>query len=570
MWALLLVSLVTMIVFGYQKEGYHVDELYSYGLANSEYLPFMHFGEHDYDVKDWMKEYGAGESFADLFRNLIKDYRILKENDFAFRDSVIYRDYLRAQANSADTRTTTWVPGQAYQDYLAVSESNTFNYASVYYNQRGDVHPPLYYILLHTICSVFQGVFSPWFGLAINIVFSTLTLLMLYAMVRRYFGGETMALVTMAVYGLSNGFMTGTMYLRMYVLFTFMLVTCFYVHLRIAEDGFRLKRKTQWMLSAVVLGGFLTHYYFVLLAIVIAAVFSVWILISGGDTWKKKCRNLIRYVMTLAGTAAVGLCVWPFAVKHVFSGYRGQASLNVLYHGDFYLIKVKLMMDQIIYQLFGGQGWVLVMALVLALAVLIRKKGKNLQMMRGLLILLPITVYIVVVSQIVPYLVERYVLCVYPLVCMCVIGAFCMAVRAFKKDWEKVLLAVAGVILLLLNNCYMHPPGYLFTGGQETVAIPEETVCVYVLPDGGWNESATDSSILAQCKQVAVVYEAELACLSDTYKYQEGETVMISVQKDMDINTVLQETIAVLDVEELQETGRVYGATAVSVFLTRE
>lgn len=51
-----------MLYYGSQKEGYHFDELYSYGLANSEYLPFMHFGESGYDVKNWMMDYGPGES----------------------------------------------------------------------------------------------------------------------------------------------------------------------------------------------------------------------------------------------------------------------------------------------------------------------------------------------------------------------------------------------------------------------------------------------------------------------------------------------------------------------------
>lgn len=187
---IMLATLATMIYYGTKKEGYHVDELYSYGLANSEYLPFMHFGESGYDVKDWMIEYGAGESLIDLFRNLAKDFKLLKECDFRLKDSVIYQDYLTAQANSADTRTTTWVSGQDYIDYLAVSDSNTFNYASVYYNQRGDVHPPLYYILLHTVCSIFQGLFSKWFGLAVNFAALLLTVWMLYRMVSRYLGGQ--------------------------------------------------------------------------------------------------------------------------------------------------------------------------------------------------------------------------------------------------------------------------------------------------------------------------------------------------------------------------------------------
>ena len=167
--AVLMISLIMLIYYGNQKEGYHVDEVYSYGLANSEYLPFMHFGQHDYNVKEWMAEYGAGESLGQLFSNLARDFRILKECGFQLKESVIYQDYLTAQANSADTRTTAWVPGQAYMDYVTASANSTFNYASVYYNQRGDVHPPLYYMLLHTICSVFQGRFSKWFGLGLNI-----------------------------------------------------------------------------------------------------------------------------------------------------------------------------------------------------------------------------------------------------------------------------------------------------------------------------------------------------------------------------------------------------------------
>ena len=68
--AVLMISLIMLIYYGNQKEGDHVDEVYSYGLANSEYLPFMHFGQHDYNVKEWMAEYGAGESLGQLFSNL--------------------------------------------------------------------------------------------------------------------------------------------------------------------------------------------------------------------------------------------------------------------------------------------------------------------------------------------------------------------------------------------------------------------------------------------------------------------------------------------------------------------
>ncbi len=253
---LLALSLSAMLFYGNQKEGYHVDEVYSYGLANSEYLPFMHFGAHDYNVKEWMLEYGAGESFEELFHNLIKDFRILQECGFQVKESIIYRDYLTAQANSANTRITSWVPGEAYLDYIAASESNTFNNASVYYNQRGDVHPPLYYMLLHTICSVFQGKFSKWFGLGLNIVVLLLTLALLYRMCRLYLGGKWMAVLAAGVYGLSVGFISTALFIRMYALLTFMTVACCYVHLKIVEEGFWLKGKNRLKLMPVVQGGF--------------------------------------------------------------------------------------------------------------------------------------------------------------------------------------------------------------------------------------------------------------------------------------------------------------------------
>ena len=37
--------------------------------------------------------------------------------------------------------------------YMSASPENTFKYHMVYENQKNDTHPPLYYDLLHTICS---------------------------------------------------------------------------------------------------------------------------------------------------------------------------------------------------------------------------------------------------------------------------------------------------------------------------------------------------------------------------------------------------------------------------------
>ncbi|MCI8528267.1 MAG: glycosyltransferase family 39 protein [Lachnospiraceae bacterium] len=571
---LLLLSLITMIVYGSRKVGYHVDEIYSYGLANSEYLPFMHFGEIDYGVKDWMKEYGAGESLGDLFRNLIKDFQILKECDFQLKESVIYQDYVIAQANSADTRTTTWVSGQEYRDYLAVSENNRFNYASVYYNQRGDVHPPLYYMILHTICSVFQGSFSKWFAMSVNIAALLLTLILLYKMVKEYLGGETEALVAAGAYGLSIGFMNTAVWLRMYALLTLFVVALCYVHLKIAQEDFQLRGKNRRYLFLAVVGGYMTHYYFVLYAIGVAAVFTIWILTE------KKYKAAAGYVLTLAGAAVIGLCIWPYAIRHVFQGYQGTQALDVIREREFYFIKVRLLFDQIAAQVLDGTWWILLACLFAAAGIVIWKysrktgKGRKLPLGKGALLAVPIVLYIVVVAQIVPMLIERYVMCTFPFWILYVVLLVSFVLReltdsrAAMLKWRKISLVLTGILLFAVNNCYRLEPSGLYHGEQELVKLPENTDCIYVLADGDWNQSAIDSTILAQCRNVGVTYLSEVGRLAEAYKYQDGDYVLVAIQKDMEVEEVLAEVSEIMGLQDLEEIEVQEGATSVRFLLS--
>lgn len=574
-------SLFSMLYFGWQKNGYHVDEIYSYGLANSEYLPFMHFGNHDYDVKDWMNEYGAGESPVQMVTNLVDDYRILKECDFDFYSSPIYRDYLVAQENSTDTKTTTWVSGEDYLHYIAVSPENTFNYASVYYNQRGDVHPPFFYLLLHTVCSIFQGYFSKWFGLTINILFMLMTMRVLYKLCSEFCGGKLVAVPVLAMYGFSSGFMTTAMFIRMYAILTFFVVTSCYLHLRLADNDFRISRKERWKLLLVTLLGFLTHYYFVIYAIGMAVVFSIWMLAR--RLWK----SIIRYILTLTTSAIIGICVWPFAIKHVFFGYRGRGSFQALLQVEAYLIKIKLMLQQIFGPMLDGNWWILLLAVLTVTVIAVLTKTKKIAVGRTCLITIPIIFYVLAVSQIVPFYTDRYVMCAYPFVCIILSGSVYHSIRMIctrseneiagpstvwlEKCKQQILtgaMIIITVVVFLLNNCYMNMPGYMFPEGQELVEVPENTDCIFVLPDGDWNESAEESSILAKCRRVGVVYESNLSVLQADYEYCSGDYLMVYIQKNMDIESVLSKVHDTFGTGDLHEISRENSGSAVRILLS--
>lgn len=55
--------------------------------------------------------------------------------------------------------------------------------------QTYDVHPPFYYLLLHTVCSLFPGRFSKWSGIGLNIVLFVLSWSVLAKLTRRIVTG---------------------------------------------------------------------------------------------------------------------------------------------------------------------------------------------------------------------------------------------------------------------------------------------------------------------------------------------------------------------------------------------
>ena len=67
-------------------------------------------------------------------------------------------------ANSPDGIWPTWGinqwrSGEEYKNSFLVNQNTRFSYTMVYENQEKDVHPPLYYMIIHTISSFVPGIF---------------------------------------------------------------------------------------------------------------------------------------------------------------------------------------------------------------------------------------------------------------------------------------------------------------------------------------------------------------------------------------------------------------------------
>ncbi len=282
--AVLIVSL-----FFCAKKGpiWYVDEVWSYGLANSEYAPWMN------DV------HGDGNIMGDVL-----------------------------------TRDDLW-------EYVTVNDDDAFQYGSVYYNQTKDNHPPLFYWMLHTVSSIFPNSFSKWIGLIPNLCMYAGTLWLLYLLARRLFGSRTCAAATVLLYGLSPVGLAAMLMIRMYMMMTLFTVLLAYLIVCILQTPkwylFPLMAATIWL-------GAMTQYYFAIYAFFVCAAADL-LLLS-----KKRFRDLFAFSFcALAGILLMYLA-FPACIDHLFhsgkvtgSGMvQNILSLSTLAHNILSLIKRNL------------------------------------------------------------------------------------------------------------------------------------------------------------------------------------------------------------------------------------
>ena len=133
---IILILIGIRVYFGYQKEDFFMDETFSYTLMN-------------------MKE-GAGMiQTAPEFNNI-------------------------------------WISGNKIKEMLVVSKDEVLRYDTVYYNQTQDVHPPLYYFLLHTASALSFGNFTKWTGIILNIIIFVGICAVLYIIGKKIFTSNTL------------------------------------------------------------------------------------------------------------------------------------------------------------------------------------------------------------------------------------------------------------------------------------------------------------------------------------------------------------------------------------------
>lgn len=455
-----------IIYFAFFKQGYHSDEIWSYGYANSFYQKDIHIDEDG---------------------NL--------------------------------THMNEWTDTQVLKDYIEVNKGERFRYDSIYHNQILDLSPPLHSMVLHTICSFFPDKFSRWYSFSINIVSFVIAMIFLFKSAT-LLKNENFALCCCALYGFSMGARDTYIYLRMYAMGTAMTMILLYNVIRYLQRYNKEKKIVNRNLAAiwiVSLLSFLTHYHLVAFMGIMTALICLYLLC------KKQIKAMFAFGFSMLAVFGLSVAVFPSMLQKTSGNIADvQQYLNYTFE-----IRMRILTNFISKKVFNiyidpiksGLGRIILLCIAFGIIVCIpliiylRHSSFMNRLYSGLkgviqhpikvfkkcigkinrlyaIILVTIICQMVVVGQTTKLygmgsMEDRYLFNLYPLAVIVGMGLIYSIIFKVcpKYNWKKKIYAAVTIILVGVNiyNCTQYGD-YLFRriGSPDIEDEIANTECIYV------------------------------------------------------------------------------------------
>lgn len=524
------------------KEGYHMDELLSFELADARYNPWIVPTQPEGRLAKFVREEIQGDSFGETLMNLKSTVTDVLKN----------RGNSKLLSYKADVyEEPAWITSGQFRDYVTVDGSDAFDYLSVYFNVKDDNHPPVHFMLLHTMSSLFPGTLSPWLGCTINLICVGITLWLLLRLGRQLseiFGmeeqGRLLGILTVLLYGLSTGALASVLLIRMYCLLSCLCVALLSMHVeKWKEHGFDRSNKG---LIAITVLGFLTQYFFLFYCILLAAVTAAGLLCS------KRMRELWIYIRSMVVAAVIGLVLFPFAIADVFSSGRGVEALDNLTsgfagYGARLLAFARILADRTVGDLLLGAGCAT--AVVLAVVLWYRRhRGQELSMsreVRGILcmLIIPVVGYYLLESRMSPYLVDRYVMPVFPMIALLFALLLCCLGKRLAKasGWKERLVGIGLMALIIVVQglrLASYDGEYLYRGYGQQEQLAEEYAslpCICVYAGVGYYENLPE---FMYYDRTLLVTAEELAERKDVDSLRMLDRVVVLIKPGVEEETV--------------------------------
>lgn len=440
---ILILQIIAIVYSTSKREYYHIDELYSYGL-------------------------------------------IQYDKAFIFDNEDFYN---------------TWHSSEYFKDYLITSEENKLDFSAVYKNQIEDVHPPVYYLLLRIANTFNIGRFSIWPGTILNIIIFIFSSIILYLISKNILKNDYCALLVCFISGFSLASIETVMYNRMYQLLILNILILIYWHIKKMEVS-QLNLKDLIPLCIMVILGFLTHYYYVIIAVILYIMYMFKYIKA------RQIKEAIKYTLTLFASALISIIIFPYSINHIFFGYRGK---EVLSSNNFSNVIYKLIenLNIINKEFFNGYIFIILLIFIIALIIVTIKyvKTKRNEIFENgqtiKYIAIPTILYILIASILSPYCDLRYMMPVIPITFLCILYVLYNLI-SYIVDKKKtfMIICILGIVFSITTIPMLSDNLYTFTNYK----IVKDNIETNNLKDKPCIACYIDAS--AQYTKIMEVYQA--------------------------------------------------------------
>ena len=478
-----------MVLVIANKENYHVDELWSYGLSNNIGSIYM-----------------------------------------SVEDGITYK------------------PASApYDDFLTVSADQGLNIANVWENQKNDVHPPLYYLLIHIISFICAGGgFSKWIAGGINIIFALLTLCVyrkiVWILSKR---SQNVLLFATLAFVLSTGVLAAISFFRMYIIAMFWITSFTYILLKKLDKPENDSCNFYFLEFSIAVLGALTHYYCIIYIVLISITFCIIQIID------KQFKSIAKYVLTGVGSGLTAYIIFPAMIDHMFRGGRGLEAINNLSSGTSEFIQRLMQYSSLLNREFfaGLLGYMLLFTLLVFIfynseKYLLKCEGipfdttaKQITIKELFLILVPCSAYFIFVSKSAPYFTTRYMVPIYAVLFSAVftiIGVF-FEHAIFEKRQRFIIISLF-LSIFIMNSWKSQTWDTLYKESNTLINWSKnhsDLDCIYINDGVKWKLQSSFLEV-RNYSSVTFLQQNQLGMLSDLGISHKDQMVVLIIPENRD------------------------------------
>ena len=400
---------------------------------------------------------------------------------------------------------------------------NDFSLTAPYYIQFSDVHPPLFYMVICIISYIFKGRFSIYFYLLFNLLLLLISCFFVYKIICLICNNNLFASICSLLYGTCLFTLDNLVFIRMYQMASTLVIIYVYIALLIVKCKDIKPLYYIALFITIILGG-LTHYYFYVSTLIFSLVLSIYLLIH--KQYKKMIISICLYIVALL------LNLFLF-FPGTFGQFKHSHGKYVLENGAIFKLDMLISYLNITPLRLLYSVSVLVIILFLVYVLLRGNEEKKNNIHYSLIFCVSYVLYLIVVSQISLYCVERNMFLIDPI---CIIGLL-ISLYYILNNSKICKLILITIILVncsytLINNKILKEKSWDFAKKhQDDVAI------VYVDKSSPYEYNDIQSSLFADLRWYIATY------VSDRYSmdgYMDGDrNFVLYIDKRVDIEEFL-------------------------------